>query len=107
MSLRERYFWFQAVGNNFPLLVILAIASGIEIDRLADLIDSYLDSDSQVAHPTPLVNGHDLIQALEIAPSPMIRKLLTEIQLARISGKINTPDEAIEFARNLKSTLIT
>jgi tRNA nucleotidyltransferase (CCA-adding enzyme) len=107
MSLRDCYFWFRAVGNNFPLLVILAIASGIGIDRLTDLIDSYLDPDSQLAHPMPLVNGHELIQALQIAPSPIIGKLLTEIQLARISGKIVTPDEAIEFAKNLKSTLIT
>jgi tRNA nucleotidyltransferase (CCA-adding enzyme) len=100
MSLIERYFWFQAVGNNFPLLIMLAIATGIEIDRLTEIIDSYLDPDSQVAHPTPLVNGHDLIQALQIAPSPKIGKLLTQIQLARISGQIVTPDEAIEFAKD-------
>jgi tRNA nucleotidyltransferase (CCA-adding enzyme) len=100
LSLTDRYFWFQAVGNNFSLPIILAIAAGIEIERLAELIDSYLDPASQVAHPTPLVNGHDLIQALQIAPSPKIGKLLTEIQLARISGQIFTPDEAIEFARN-------
>jgi tRNA nucleotidyltransferase (CCA-adding enzyme) len=101
MSLTDRYFWFQAVGNNFPLLVILAIAAGIDIGQLTELIDSYLDPDSQVAHPTPLVNGRDLIQALQIAPSPQIGKLLTEIQLARISGQIVTPDEAIVFAKKL------
>jgi tRNA nucleotidyltransferase (CCA-adding enzyme) len=103
LSLTDRYFWFQAVGNNFPLLIILAIASGIEIDRLASLIDSYLDPENQVAHPTPLVNGNDLIQALNIAPSPAIGKLLTEIQIARILGKISTPAEAIEFARKIKT----
>jgi tRNA nucleotidyltransferase (CCA-adding enzyme) len=100
MSPPDRYFWFQAVGNNFSVLIILAIAAGIEIERLKDIIDNYLDPDSQVAHPTPLVNGHDLIQALQIAPSPTIGKLLTEIQLARIAGKIITPDEALEFAKN-------
>jgi tRNA nucleotidyltransferase (CCA-adding enzyme) len=105
MSLTEEYFWFQAVGSNFSLLVILAIAEGIKIEDLADLIDRYLDPDNQVAHPTPLVNGHELIQALQISPSPQIGKLLTEIQLARILGKISTPTEAISYARQSIETI--
>jgi tRNA nucleotidyltransferase (CCA-adding enzyme) len=101
MSLSEQYFWFKSVGNDFSLLIVLAIGAGIELLKLADLIDRYLDPHSQVAHPTALVSGHDLTRSLSIAPSPMIGKLLTEIQIARILGKISTPDEAIEFARKL------
>ncbi len=101
LSLSEQYFWFKSVGNDFPLLIVLAIANGVELVKLVSLIDRYLDPDSQVAHPTALVSGHDLIESLSIAPSPIIGKLLTEIQLARIMGKISTPDEAIEFAREL------
>jgi tRNA nucleotidyltransferase (CCA-adding enzyme) len=98
MSLSEQYFWFKSVGSDFPLLVGLAIANGVELARLEGLIDRYLDPHDQVAHPTPLVSGHDLIQSLQLAPSPMIGKLLTEIQLARIMDKISTPDDAIKFA---------
>ena len=101
MSLSEQYFWFKAVGNDFPLLIVLAIATGVELVKLAGLIDRYLDPHSQVAHPTALVSGHDLIRSLSISPSPMIGRLLTEIQLARIADKISTPDQAIEFAREL------
>ncbi len=101
LSLSEQYFWFKSVGNDFPLLIVLAIANGVELVKLVSLIDRYLDPDSQVAHPTALVSGHDLIESLSIAPSPIIGKSLTEIQLARIMGKISTPDEAIEFAREL------
>jgi tRNA nucleotidyltransferase (CCA-adding enzyme) len=101
MSLSEQYFWFKSVGNDFSLLIVLAIGAGIELLKLADLIDRYLDPHSQVAHPTALVSGHDLTRSLSIAPSPVIGKLLTEIQLARIVGKISTPEEAIEFARKL------
>jgi tRNA nucleotidyltransferase (CCA-adding enzyme) len=99
LSLTEQYFWFQSVGNNFPLLVGLAIAAGVELVDLRHLIDRYLDPHDQVAHPTPLVNGRDLMAGLEIAPSPTVGKLLTEIQLARILGKISTPVEAIQFAK--------
>lgn len=99
MSLREQYFWFKSVGSNFPLLVGLAIAAGVELVKLADLIDRYLDPHDQVAHPISLVSGHELMKALQIAPSPTIGKLLTEIQLARIRGEISTPADAIQFAK--------
>jgi tRNA nucleotidyltransferase (CCA-adding enzyme) len=101
MSLSEQYFWFKSVGSDFPLLIGLAVTTGVELSKLVYLIDQYLDSDSQVAHPTPLVSGHDLTKSLQITPSPTIGKLLTEIQLARIMGKISTPAEAIEFAQNI------
>jgi tRNA nucleotidyltransferase (CCA-adding enzyme) len=105
MSLREQYFWFQAVGTNFPILIVLAIANGVKIDRLVPLIDRYLNPEDLVAHPTPLVNGHDLIQALAISPSPVIGKLLTEIHVERIMERIITPTDAIEFARNFLKTI--
>ena len=101
MSLVQQYFWFQGVGSNFPLLLILAIADGLEINNVIKLVDRYLDPNDPVAHPTSLVTGHDLIEALQIPPSPQIGKLLTEIHLAKIRGEIATSDEAIEFARQL------
>jgi tRNA nucleotidyltransferase (CCA-adding enzyme) len=102
MSLREQYIWFQAVGRNFPLMVVLALASGVKIDALVALIDRYLNPEDLVAHPTPLVSGNDLMKALSIKPSPIIGKLLTEIHVARIMGEVVTPADAIKFARNSK-----
>jgi tRNA nucleotidyltransferase (CCA-adding enzyme) len=102
MSLREQYLWFQAVGRNFPMLVILALASGVKIDDLVALIDRYLNPEDLVAHPIPLVSGNDLMKALSIKPSPTIGKLLTEIHVARIMGEVITPADAIDFARNFK-----
>jgi tRNA nucleotidyltransferase (CCA-adding enzyme) len=98
LSLREQYFWFQSVGNNFPLLIVMALTNGVELVNLKYLIDRYLDPNSQVAHPTPLMSGHELMQALSIPPSPTIGKLLTEIQVARITENITTNVEAIDFA---------
>jgi tRNA nucleotidyltransferase (CCA-adding enzyme) len=105
MSVTEQYFWFKAVDLNFPLLVVMAIASGIELGDLQSLIDRYLDPQDQVAHPTPLVNGRDLVEFLEIPPSAKIGKLLTEIQLARITGKIETPVDALQFAKQILPSL--
>jgi tRNA nucleotidyltransferase (CCA-adding enzyme) len=101
LSLREQYFWFQSVGHNFPLLIVMAVATGVELGSLQYLIDRYLDPDNQVAHPTSLISGHDLMQALKLSPSPIIGKLLTEIQVARIIGTVTSFSDAIEFASNL------
>ncbi len=99
MSVTELYFWFQAVATNFSLLVLLAVAAGMKIEQLAEPIDRYLDPHDLVAHPLPLVNGRDLMQALQLPPSPAIGKLLTAIHLARITGEIATTTAAIEFAK--------
>jgi tRNA nucleotidyltransferase (CCA-adding enzyme) len=105
MSVTEQYFWFKAVDLNFPLLAVMAIAAGVKLGDLQPLVDRYLNSSDQVAHPTPLVNGRDLVEFLEISPSPKIGKLLTEIQLARITGKIETPVEALQFAKQILPSL--
>ena len=105
MSLRSQYFWFLEVKDVFPLLIVRAIATGVAEDIFNPLIERYLDPTDQVAHPQPLVTGHDLIQGLNLKPSPVIGKLLTEIQIAQIESKITTPQQAIDFANSLlKST---
>jgi tRNA nucleotidyltransferase (CCA-adding enzyme) len=101
MSLREQYFFFQNVGSVFPALAVLAIASGITQEAIAPLINRYLNSEDQVAHPKLLVNGNDLMQALHLPASPQIGKLLTEIQIARIEGKIFSREDALKFAAQL------
>ncbi|NES72349.1 MAG: CCA tRNA nucleotidyltransferase, partial [Okeania sp. SIO2D1] len=57
--------------------------------------------EDQVAHPTPLLNGNDLIAVLKLPKSPIIGQLLTEIQIARAEEKIFTKAEAIKLAEKL------
>lgn len=101
MSLRDEYFFFLQVKEVFPLVAILAIAKEIDREILKDPIHHYCDPNALVAHPRPLVTGHDLIESLGIAPSPVVGQLLTELQIAHVEGKIATVDEAIAFARVL------
>ena len=101
LSLREQYFWFLAVKDVFPLLIARAIATGVSLEIIQPLIKRYLDPADQVAHPQSLVTGNDLIHRLNLKPSPMIGKLLTEIQIAQIESQISTPQQAIDFANSL------
>jgi tRNA nucleotidyltransferase (CCA-adding enzyme) len=100
-SLRELYFWFLDAGKIFPLLALRAAVMDISRSLILSLSQAYLDPDNPIAHPKPLLTGNDLIAQLHLKPSPIVGKLLTEIQIAAIEGKISNFDEAIAFAREL------
>jgi len=102
MNLREQYFFFLEVGYAFSALTVFAVARGIAVEAVAPLVDCYLNPNNQVAHPTSLLTGNDLMQALKLPPGPQVGKLLTEIQIARIEGRITTSEDALEFASQLK-----
>ena len=101
MSLRQQYFFFRNVGSIFPALVVMAIAEGMTLDGLAFLIERYLNPNDPVAHPTPLVTGNDLMESLNLPPSPQLGQLLIEIQLAKIEGKINSREDALDLAAKI------
>ncbi|MBD2530743.1 CCA tRNA nucleotidyltransferase [Nostoc flagelliforme FACHB-838] len=125
MSLREQYFLFHDADIVFPATAVLAVALNNLVEAmsgdkplhsvvaiteetkamicqvLAPLINRYLNPDDLVAHPTPLVNGKELIIALDIPASPIIGQLLREVGVAQAEGKISTATEAIAFARQL------
>ena len=101
MSLREQYFLFQEAGFVFPAIAVLAVAHDILVEAIAPLITRYLNPDDPVAHPKLLISGKELIISLDIPASPLVGKLLTEIAVAQIEGKVSTAAEAIELARQL------
>ena len=101
MSLREQYFWFLSVKDVFPILVVRAIATKVPRSILTPLIQRYSNPEDPIVYPQCLVRGNDLIRELNLKPSPLIGKLLTEIQIAQIESKISTPQQAINFARSI------
>jgi tRNA nucleotidyltransferase (CCA-adding enzyme) len=101
MPIREQYFFFRDVGTVFPALAVLAVASGMPLDNIAPLSDRYLTPDDQVAHPTQLVTGKDLMQGLNLPAGPQVGKLLSAIGVARAEGRIATSKEALELAAQL------
>lgn len=110
MSLREQYFLFQDVGIVFSATTVLALADDITVKAMsgdsplcvyAPLINRYLNPDDLVAHPSPLVSGKELMIALNIPPSPLVGKILSEIAIAQAEGKVNTAQEALEFAKQV------
>ncbi|MBJ7297672.1 MAG: CCA tRNA nucleotidyltransferase [Dolichospermum sp.] len=110
MPLRKQYFLFREMGILFPAVLVLALANDIVSKGIFEesmfityepLIKRYLDKNDAVAHPIPLLNGKDMMMALNIPASPLIGELLMEVGVAQAEGKISTVEAAIEFARNL------
>lgn len=52
----------------------------------------------------PLLNGHDLQRRFALAPSPLIGTLLHRIEEARLSGIIESRDQAFQMAADLLET---
>jgi tRNA nucleotidyltransferase (CCA-adding enzyme) len=98
---RAQYHLFQQVGPVFPALFITALAGGIDMTALRALMNRFLDPEDVVAHPIPILSGQDLMQSLNLPPSPQIGRILSALQIAKAEGIIHDRDEAIAFARSL------
>ncbi|MBD2664024.1 polynucleotide adenylyltransferase region [Richelia sinica FACHB-800] len=101
MPLREQYFFFQAAGDVFTAIAVLALAHDTPLEAIAPFIQRYLNPNDLVAHPSPLVSGREIMIALKIPASPEVGRLLTEIAVAQAEGKIATVAQAINFAQKL------
>lgn len=106
MSLRKQYFFFLDTHKVLPILAVLLKALDVSETVINPLIDRYFNPHDPVAHPIPLMNGNDLIQGLNIKPSPLIGELLTEIAVAQIENKIKTKEDALIFAENYLNNMI-
>lgn len=60
----------------------------------------YGDFRAKSARP-PLITGRDLIRELNLAPSPVFRRLLKQVESARLEGAVETREEALRLAADL------
>jgi poly(A) polymerase len=61
-------------------------------------------SQGEVVRGRHFVSGDTLIRALDIRPGPEVGRLLAAIDEAAASGDVSSDEEAIELARDLRST---
>ena len=58
-----------------------------------------------VRQAKPLVNGHDLIEELALAPGPKFKILLGAVEEAQMEGRVSTRAEALSLAQSVASRL--
>lgn len=113
LSLRGVRRLVQAAGDNLPGLFALAMAdtvAGRGPLRPADTEERLARLYQQVAHlrdeaiadalaAPPLINGNQLMAALELAPGAEVGRLLGIVREAQLDGRIGSAYEAVALAR--------
>lgn len=103
---------YEVAGVDIGLLALadhLATDDGIgdfnQWERLITVVDRlfehYFEKYEQTVKPPPLVNGKELMEALDLEPGPLIGRLLNIIEEAQATGEIRSSDEALQLARRL------
>ncbi|MBI4673716.1 MAG: HD domain-containing protein [Chloroflexi bacterium] len=76
-------------GEDMPAEIDSALQAVI-----GRLLDRYYHAHEQVVAPSPLLNGDDIMQYLNIPPGPRIRVLLDALREAQAVGQVTTREEA-------------
>jgi tRNA nucleotidyltransferase/poly(A) polymerase len=112
-SRRAIYRFFRDAGEAGVDLVLLSLADlratrantltqetwSACLDVCRIFLENYWEKPEETVAPPRLLNGDDLIRELELTPGPVIGELLEAIREGQATGKIESRDQAIEFAR--------
>jgi putative nucleotidyltransferase with HDIG domain len=79
-------------GDGMPAEVEASIQAVI-----GRLLDRYYHAHLQVVSPPALVNGRDVMDALQLLPGPEIGKWLEQVREAQAAGQIKTREQALAF----------
>lgn len=105
--------YLRKLGDNVVDNIILAKADRLSargeaiteemveenINGLNKLLDFYFVSLETLAPLPKLIDGHDVMQILNIKPSPLLGEILNALHEKQLDGEINTKDEAIKFVK--------
>ena len=72
------------------------------LEGLDKMLNYYLNIKDSLKPLPKLIDGKEVMEILNIQPSPKLGEILNELKEAQISGDINTKEEAINFIKSLK-----
>ncbi len=112
-SRKAIYRFFRDTGNAGIDLILLGLADlrGTSVNELTletwtayldiarILLENYWERPEEVIAPPRLLDGHDLMNELSLAPGPIIGQLLETIRENQAAGRIENREQALSFAR--------
>lgn len=110
---RAAYRYFRDIGSAGLDVGLMALADHLAtydgpgapgqwqalISLVAALYQTYFTRYEEIIAPSPLLNGRELMQALQLPPGPEIGRLLRLIEEAQAAGQISSRTEALALAR--------
>ncbi len=120
MKNREVYRFFRDTGSAGIDVCMLALAdvrgnrglysdlARLDVTRVVEtLLEGYFVNYHTMIAPRPLLNGRTLMDIFGLSPGPQIGSLLEAVREAQVEGLVRTREDALEFARNQLSSVIT
>ncbi len=119
-SKRAIYRFFRDTGAGGVDICLLSLADTLatyghtlpqdlwahQVNVVRHLLEAWWEKNEEVISPSPLVNGHDLMQELDLNPGPIVGQILQKIEEAQVTGKVTNKRQALELAAKLKNELI-
>jgi hypothetical protein len=112
-SRKAIYRYFRDAGEAGIDLVLLGLAdlrgiydhtltqetwvAALDVARI--LLENYWEKREQVVAPPRLLDGNELMHELNLQPGRIIGQLLEAIREGQATGKVETREQALEFAR--------
>ena len=72
------------------------------INGLNTLLNYYLEIRETLKPLPKLIDGHEVMNIMNINPGAQLGEILSQIKELQISGEINTKEDALNFVKNLK-----
>lgn len=112
-SRRAVYRFFRDAGSAGLDVSLLALADHLAthdgpgdpgqwqrlLAVITTLLGHYFERYEETIAPPPLLNGGELMVALNLEPGPEVGRLLRLVEEAQAAGEVTTKEEAIQFAR--------
>lgn len=111
-SRRAIYRYFRDTGDAGIDILFLSLADhlatrGAEINpeqwrehcRIVEYVLHERYQEASLSAHLKLIDGHDIMRAFGMSQGPEVGKLLEAVKEAQASGEVNSPQEAIDYAR--------
>lgn len=112
LTKRAIYRFFRDTDNEGVETLLLSLADGLATHgplttpqfraRHREVVKKMLASlyeETAVVKPPKLIDGNDLMAALDLSPGPLIGDLLGRVREAQAEGRLKTRAQALKFAR--------
>ncbi len=75
------------------------------LDVVRGLMEAWWENPQESVAPPEIINGHELMNHLQIRPGPVVGKLLNAIRENQATGVIQTKEQALSMAKDLLDEL--
>jgi hypothetical protein len=112
-SRKAIYHFFRDAGEAGVDLILLALADtratrghtlmqenwAATLDICRIFLESYWEKPAETVSPPRLLDGNEVMAEFDLKPGPRVGEVLEAIREAQATGKVNTREDALNFAQ--------